>query len=227
VGAGDRRVRGAGVRCSNRRPPALPSASSSGKAAAARTRNGWRWPLRRLGKEGCKMACANKASLRIILRLSLGVLSILAVVTPACAQTGSTGGKIGKTDKSISGAQSATEPDKNVSSKSRPSDQGAGDRSSGPSLAGRWRWTADCSIKGWHGEFDLTETSRGHFGGSFAGTNWQDVGTITEGRINGTSVSFTRKNALITQYWTGRLTAGRIKGTSSGNDSCSWEATRK
>jgi len=36
-----------------------------------------------------------------------------------------------------------------------------------------------------------------------------------------------RATAAATQYWTGRLTAGRIKGTYSGNANCSWEATRK
>jgi hypothetical protein len=149
-----------------------------------------------------------------------------ANVSSALAQAGSTGGTIGKQDKSISGGESVVEPHAPV--KSRPKSQRPIEtpESSEVSVAGRWRWTQDCPPR-WQGEFDLAETSRGHFNGSFAGTSWYDNGTITDGHISGTSVSFTRKSAPVTQYWTGRLTAGRMKGTSSGNANCSWEATRK
>jgi hypothetical protein len=78
-------------------------------------------------------------------------------------------------------------------------------------------------LVGGQGEFDLAETSRGDINGSFAGTSWHDVGTIA-GHINGNSITFTRKNVPVTQYWKGRLATGRIKGTLSGIDDCSWEA---
>jgi hypothetical protein len=154
----------------------------------------------------------------------------LAGGSVAFGQAGSIGGAIGKTDKSVSDGEAASEPQTPTKSRSkgkRPIDSDTADRSTEVSFVGRWRWVQDCTVGRWKGEFDLAETSPGHISGSFAGTSWHDVGTITDGNISGTSVSFTRKSALATQYWTGRLAAGRIKGTSSGNADCSWEATRK
>jgi len=148
----------------------------------------------------------------------------------AYGQAGSIGGTIGKTDKSVSGGEAPSEtqtPTKPRSKGQRPIDRSALDQSSKVSVAGRWRWDADCTIGHWQGEFDLAESSRGTFNGSFAGTSAHDVGTITEGHINGTNITFTRTSAYATQYWTGRLAVGRMKGTSSGNANCSWEATRK
>jgi hypothetical protein len=158
--------------------------------------------------------------------LIVGTFSVPCV---AQVQPGSTGGSIGKTDKSISGGESGepSTPTKSRSRGQRPVDRGSSDQSSDVSVAGRWHWSADCSVKGWQGDFDLAETSRGNISGNFAGTSWYDVGTITNGHINGSSITFTRKNALVTQFWKGHLAAGRIKGTLSGNDNCSWEATRK
>lgn len=141
----------------------------------------------------------------------------------AFAQAGSTGGVIGKQDKSISGGEGAAEP-RALTKPSRPIERGASDRSS---VAGRWRWTQDCSGGGlWKGEFDLAESAGGQISGSFAGTSWHDIGTIT-GQINGNNLSFTRKNAVTTQYWKGRVGAGRISGTSTGSADCSWQAMRK
>jgi hypothetical protein len=160
---------------------------------------------------------------------SLAVIIFFASGSLAFGQAGSTGGTIGKQDKSVTGGESAVEPHTPAKSRpkgQRPIDGGPSDQSSELSVAGRWRWRSDCTTH-WQGEFDLAETSRGHFSGSFAGTSWYDVGTITDGHISGTSVSFTRKNVAVTQYWTGRLAAGRIKGTYSGNANCGWEATRK
>jgi hypothetical protein len=160
----------------------------------------------------------------------LAVILFFAGGSLAFGQAGSTGGTIGKTDKSVSGGDNAAEPRTPMSSRSkgqRPIDKGASDQSSEASVAGRWRWTADCPSGHWQGEFDLDETSRGHVSGSFVRTSWNDTGTITDGHVNGTSVAFTRNATLVTQYWTGRLAAGRIKGTLSGNENCRWEASRK
>jgi hypothetical protein len=63
-------------------------------------------------------------------------------------QPGSVGGTIGKTDKSVSGGESAAEPSTPAKSRSRgqrPIDKGASDKSSEVSVAGRWRWIAECS----------------------------------------------------------------------------------
>jgi len=158
----------------------------------------------------------------------LSVVLLLAGVSLALGQAGSTGGTLGKTGKSMSGEDSPAIPDPATKSQTKRADKDASDQPSGVSVTGRWRWGADCGAGGhWQGEFDLNETSRGHFNGSFAATSPHDVGTITNGTISGGNFSFTRTNPLVTQYWKGRLAAGRLKGTSSGNADCSWEATRK
>lgn len=159
----------------------------------------------------------------------LATIIFFASASLALGQAGSTGGTIGKTDKSISGGQNAAGPNPPTSSRSngqRPVERGASAQSSEAPVAGRWRWIADCAGQPWRGVFDLVETSRGHFNGNFAGTSWHDVGTITDGQVNGTSVTFTRTGQVV-QYWRGQLAARRIKGTLSGNATCSWEATRK
>jgi hypothetical protein len=155
------------------------------------------------------------------------VMSALLVspIGLAFAQAGSTGGTIGKTDKSVSGGEDAAVP--RTPAKSRSKSQGPIDRDtsgqSSVSVVGPWRWIADCNNGHWEGQFDLVETSRGQFNGSF-----DPIGTISDGHINGTSVTFTRKwGAVFVQYWSGQLAAGRIRGTLSGASTCSWEASRK
>jgi hypothetical protein len=159
----------------------------------------------------------------------LAIIIFFAGGSLAFGQAGSTGGTIGKTDKSVLGGESTAEPHTPMKSRpkgQRPIDRRTSDQSPEVSVAGSWHWIADCNNGHWEGQFDLAETSRGQISGSFAGTSLHDLGTI-EGHINGTSVTFTQKNAHVTQYWTGRLAAGRIKGTVSGASPCSWEATRK
>jgi hypothetical protein len=152
--------------------------------------------------------------------LSALALAMLSVPCFSQVQPGSTGGSIGKIDKSISGGEDAVEPRAVTKSLRRPVEGGASDRSSEVSVAGRWHWSADCASGHWKGELDLAETSKGQFSGSF------DAGTVTNGHVNGTSVTFTRTWVTFTQYWTGRLVGGRLRGTLSGNENCSWEASR-
>lgn len=167
---------------------------------------------------------------RAATKLLMATAVLLAGGSLAFGQAGSTGGVIGKTDKSISGGESTVErqaPAKSRSRDQRPASRGDSDKSSGVSVAGRWRWSADCTVGHWQGEFDLSQTSRGNFSGSFAATSANDLGTISDGHVNGNRVTFTRTSSIATQYWRGRLTAGRLTGTSSGNANCSWQATRK
>lgn len=171
------------------------------------------------------MTGGNKVGPRIVLILSFGMLVSLAVGATAFAQAGSTGGTIGKTDKSVSGGESAAErhiPPSSRSKGQQPINRGASGQSSEVSVAGTWRWIADCNNGHWEGQFDLVETSRGQFNGSF-----HEVGTISDGHTNGTSITFTRTWALGTQNWRGQLAAGRMNGTLSGASTCSWEAMRK
>ena len=156
---------------------------------------------------------------RLIGLATLSALIAAAQQQVAFAQAGSTGGVIGKQDKSISGGEEANQP--RIPTK-RSAERGASDRSSEVSVVGRWNWSADCTSGHWHGQFDLIETSHGRFNGSF-----EPNGTISDGHMNGTSVTFTRTWVTFTQYWIGRLVGGRLKGTlSDGNGNCSWQASR-
>ena len=151
----------------------------------------------------------------------LAILIVLGGGSLAFGQAGSIGGVVGKTDKSIAGGGAAPETSSR-SKAQRPSDKGDSSKSSPISVAGPWSWTADCPNGHWDGGFDLVETSRGQFNGSFSFN-----GRISDGRVNGTSVSFTRTHLTGVQYWRGQLAGGRIKGTLSGGGNCSWEATKK
>jgi hypothetical protein len=134
------------------------------------------------------------------------------------------GGTIGKQGKSASGE------DEQPSRRSQAKDSKVPEASG--AVAGHWRWSADRAENGqWHGEFVLTSTSPGKFTGNFG--NVFD-GTITEGQVNGTNVSFTRHFALgtATQVWNGHLNSGHLQGSLSGTSltgsgSCSWQASKK
>lgn len=164
---------------------------------------------------------------RAAIQSLLFIVPLLAGGSLALGQAGSTGGTLGKTGKSMSGEESPPAQETRTKPPAKRGNTDAPDQPAGVSVAGRWRWDADCTVGHWQGEFDLTETSRGHFNGSFAATSAHDIGTITDGSISDGSFSFTRTNYLVTQYWKGRLAGGRMKGTSSGNANCSWQATRK
>lgn len=135
------------------------------------------------------------------------LLATFAGHSSTLAQSGSTGGAIGDNDRSLSGDRPAVQPPQ-------------------VSLTGRWSWAGDCSTGHYVGEFDLTETSPGHFSGSFAGTSPDDMGNIVNGVVDGTGISFTRTSPP-GQHWSGQMTAGRIEGSISGSATCRWSARRK
>src|SRR5450631_776566 len=109
----------------------------------------------------------------------LSVILLLAAGSLAFGQAGSTGGTLGKTGKSMSGEDSPAAPETRTKSPAKGIDKDASDQPSRASVAGRWRWDADCGSGGhWQGEFDLADTTRGHFNGSFAATSAHDIGTI-------------------------------------------------
>jgi len=131
------------------------------------------------------------------------------------------GGTIGKTDKSVSGGDEAPQPNQSKR------EHRAASWPSGHDVSGRWRWTADCPDGRWTGEFDLSETPAGQFGGSFTG----DSSAITDGHVHNGSVSFMRRMVLgITQHWVGHFTSGHMTGSladSRGpNNTCQWQASR-
>jgi hypothetical protein len=84
---------------------------------------------------GRNMAGVNGVGCRIILLLVFGVLSPFAARATEFAQAGSTGGTIGKTDKSVSGPEA---PPK-IQSTEKPSTR-AGTGSPCDKVAGSWMW---------------------------------------------------------------------------------------
>jgi hypothetical protein len=57
------------------------------------------------------MAAVNEVGRLIVITFVVGILASSAASTPAHAQAGSTGGTIGKTDKSLSGGKSVSDDD--------------------------------------------------------------------------------------------------------------------
>jgi hypothetical protein len=156
----------------------------------------------------------------------LAILIVLAGCSLVFGQAGSVGGVVGKTDKSLSGGGVAPETQAEPRSKGeRHTDGHKSDQPSGSSVSGRWHWSADCTLGHYQAEFDLAQTSPGNFNGHFVG----DVGTIADGHISGTRLSFTQTN--VNHYWKGQLAAGHMKGTISGSGvhyaNCSWEASKE
>jgi hypothetical protein len=147
------------------------------------------------------------------------------------AQAGSTGGTIGKTDKSAAGSRDTQEPPK-PSNTARPKNEPEGRKSAAVSVAGQWRWSADCQSGHWSGGFQLRQGTSGQFDGAFLHTNASDIGTILNGQIGGNGLSFTRTwTVLITasQQWTGQLGEGgrHISGSITGNENCTWEGRKE
>jgi hypothetical protein len=128
----------------------------------------------------------------MIKSISIALLCCLAALVAAdglaFAQAGSTGGTIGKTDKSASGGGGISRRKNAVDSSSR--------------LTGIWQWRADCPVGGpYVGSFRLAQTSAGQLTGEFL----DDSGPTKTGRITGAviadKVSFTREaGGRVIQY---------------------------
>jgi hypothetical protein len=96
-----------------------------------------------------------------------GMVFWLAADQIALAQAGSTGGAIGKSDKSASGGeeQSHQKP------KARPRNSPA--REMPPhSISGKWTWTAKCDdTSNWAGTFELEQSPQGVIAGTAEGND--------------------------------------------------------
>jgi hypothetical protein len=163
---------------------------------------------------------------RAAIKPLLAILLLMAAHPLAHGQAGSIGGVVGKTDKSLSGG---TEPPEAPSraKRERPVDRENADQPAG--VSGRWRWSANCTLGSYQGEFVLTQTSRGNFSGGFGQAFAGGTGPVADGHISGASVSFTQTS--VSHYWKGQLSGNRMSGTISGGSvhaaNCSWEASRK
>jgi hypothetical protein len=125
--------------------------------------------------------------------LTLFALSHLAFanVSSALAQAGSTGGTIGKQNKSISGG--SDQPQTEQKPKVRERNSVRRDTSAAPSIDGTWAWTAKCDDGStWSGKFDFAHNSDGIVSGSAEGNDGS--GSIS-GRIIGNKFTASRS------YW--------------------------
>jgi hypothetical protein len=165
----------------------------------------------------------------------LAILMLLAGGSLALGQAGSTGGTIGKTDKSVSGE---TAPEKKTQTKSRSKGQGPIDKEDQPSskqnlvtaVIGSWNWEGSCESGGsWQGGIILEPASGNNFTGRF---DKGHIGTLV-GTVNGNSISFDRSVYWVKQHWTAVISgSGRTKLRMSGTFSdpshtgCRFSATK-
>lgn len=112
---------------------------------------------------------------RIIGLAFIALSTVIAAITPAkqvLAQAGSTGGTLGKTDKSSSGDREVAPPAsaKPTQQSNRPARVGRTDNT--PTIGGKWAWTAKCDDgSNWTGTFDLVQNSDHTVSGPAAGND--------------------------------------------------------
>lgn len=162
-----------------------------------------------------------------VLALWYALLALSVAWHNAHAQAGSTGGTVGKTDKSMSGdtepAPPASKPTPSRSSVAPPPAPRAGTAS----VAGRWHWTADCPSGHWEAGFQITEGMSGEIKGSLFS---DPVNGTVSGQVSNGIISFTRSTMFFTQHWVGQLSDGGrhiANGSITGNETCTWEASRQ
>jgi hypothetical protein len=164
------------------------------------------------------------------MRCGLRLIIVVAMLAPsagggpAFAQAGSTGGTVGKTDKSISGGNEQEQPH------APPQEHAAPARPAAPPAAGRWSWQADCMNGHYVGAFRLSQSADGQITGEFL----DDSGPVKTGHVTGSitgeKISLTRErgNAL-PQQWNATLSApGKMQGTvaSLGIQGCTFSASK-
>jgi hypothetical protein len=151
---------------------------------------------------------------------ALGIALSSAAVSGAFAQAGSTGGTIGKTDKSVSGTGEETPP-------SRDKIKTPGQGNSAAILTGSWNWRAQCGPLTPGGVFVISNASGGRISGDFL----SDVTGTFSGTISGDRISFARILPSVDspQRWTGTISwsSGRMAGEITRPlGVCTWSATK-
>lgn len=123
------------------------------------------------------------------------------------AQGGSAGGVVGKQNKDVSGGNEIERSRIKPTHSSPPNRAAATPHSA--AIGGRWTWQASCPVVGaLHGFVTLAQRAD-TFTGEFGRTNSWDQGTIVNGSLHGTSISFTRILAEGgNQHWTGTTWRG-------------------
>jgi hypothetical protein len=144
------------------------------------------------GVEGGIMAEIKELGRLIIIAFVSAILLSSVATRTVFAQAGSTGGTIGKQDKSTSGSQE-------LPSLPKPSPKraarGEGVRPkirSRASITGRWHWDIKCPTANFVGILNIVQ-SGDTFAGEFGHTNFWDNGTVSNGRVSGDTVTFDRE----------------------------------
>jgi hypothetical protein len=135
------------------------------------------------------MAGINNVGRLVAIAFVSGILAWFAAGTTAFAQAGSTGGSVGKQDKSISGGEAAPSQNPPASKKPLERTDEQTHNSSAASLAGSWNWTAQCALNAPSGVFVISQVSGTQFSGSFLG----DYPGSLSGKIAGDRIFFTRQ----------------------------------
>ena len=153
--------------------------------------------------------------------IALTVAGAILAGQPAFAQSGSTGGSIGKTEKSISGDQESNAPD------ARPQRQKERGAVSGPaSINGRWLVSQNCDTGKFKIELTFQQTSPTGFTGTSVGLTTGAQSQISNGRLAGNTLTFSRDGL---DRWVAHLNGPRqFSGTSSSSLwHCSYTAVRQ
>jgi hypothetical protein len=151
----------------------------------------------------------------------LVAFAVTATSSASLAQAGSTGGNVGKTDKSVSGSSDTNEQ------QARPASRQPTPRATA-SLSGRWEWDAGCPDKHYFGAFQLTE----HPGGQLTGEFIRDSGAVQGGQINGSvngrEISFVRNNGSTTiSYRAVVMSQSKMEGSLSRILTCTFTASKR
>ena len=140
----------------------------------------------------------------------LAIAGVVFVTPAAFAQSGSTGGSIGKAEKSISGDQESGAP--NASPQRR---QERSTVSGPPSINGRWLVSQNCNTGQYKIVLTFQQTSPTEFTGTSAGLTTGAQSQISNGRLSGNTLTFSR-DGISSDRWVAHLNGPRqFSGTSS------------
>jgi hypothetical protein len=169
----------------------------------------------------------------LIFSISLVLVSAIAI---AQVQPGSTGGTIGKQNKSISGEDHSAPPAQKLKrpSRTRNEDKSISTNSdstgsqTATSLLGYWSIQVNCGPnqkvleRGGKWSFEIKAISGNTFTGGF-----DQNGKIVEGKIEGKAISLTTQD-IFSRQWTGTVLGMRMQGSVSGPpDGCTFTASKR
>jgi len=173
---------------------------------------------------GCVGSRAVSKSIAIAVGCSLAAL--VAASGTAFAQAGSTGGTLGKTDKSASGGED--QPQARQKPNGKPRHSAIGETAAPVSISGKWTWTSKCDDGSeWVGVFEFSQSPDGEVSGTSAGT---DAGRSMSGQRVGNKVTVSRTYYLLSNQIIFTIAAGgnSMQGSeiSKGHGTCRYQAKR-